>query len=207
MNFRIKIDERELKRQLKQEITRKVQSVLPKLQQTVSDRLEQVLFQRFVSGVPTISGQDFYELGVPDINDRLQSVIRVASQSFKVTFVGGTRNVFKMNIGILKKDYSDLLNLPESVFQYTSRNGSGFLEWLKWVLVEGQGTIVQGYDFSPSSSTASRTGGGLMVIGSGWRVPEHLAGTSMDNFLMRALTNIDQDLEMVVKQVLNNLIR
>ena len=111
MNFRIKIDERELKRQLKQEITRKVQSVLPKLQQTVSDRLEQVLFQRFVSGVPTISGQDFYELGVPDINDRLQSVIRVASQSFKVTFVGGTRNVFKMNIGILKKDYSDLLNL------------------------------------------------------------------------------------------------
>ena len=103
MNFRIKIDERELKRQLKQEITRKVQSVLPKLQQTVSDRLEQVLFQRFVSGVPTISGQDFYELGVPDINDRLQSVIRVASQSFKVTFVGGTRNVFKMNIGTLKK--------------------------------------------------------------------------------------------------------
>lgn len=45
-----------------------------------------------------------------------------------------------------------------------------------------------------------------MVIGSGWRVPEHLAGTSMDNFLMRSLTNIDKDLEMIVKQVLGRSI-
>ena len=65
---------------------------------------------------------------------------------------------------------------------------------------------MQGYDFSPSSSTASRTGGGLMVVGTGWTVPEHLAGTSMDNFLMRALTNIDRDLEMIVKQVLGRSI-
>ena len=73
-------------------------------------------------------------------------------------------------------------------------------------MTEGSGSIVQGYDFSPSSSTASRTGGGLMVVGSGWRVPDHLAGTSMDNFLMRALTNIDRDLEMIVKQVLGRSI-
>ena len=206
MNFRIKIDERELKRQLKQEITRKVHSVLPKLQQTVSDRLEQVLFQRFVSGVPTVSGQDFYELGVPDINDRLQSIIRVASQSFKVTVVGGTRNVFKMNIGILKKDYSDLLNLPESVFQYTSRNGSGILEWLKWVLVEGQGTIVQGYDFTQRDGFG-RTQGGYMVKGSGWNVPPKLQGSQDDNMLMRSLQNIDKDIENIVKTELNRLLK
>ena len=42
-----------------------------------------------------------------------------------------------------------------------------------------------------------------MVVGTGWTVPEHLAGTSMDNFLIRSLANIDKDLEMVVKQVLS----
>ena len=42
-----------------------------------------------------------------------------------------------------------------------------------------------------------------MVVGTGWTVPEHLAVTSMDNFLIRSLTNIDKDLEMVVKQVLS----
>ena len=77
------------------------------------------------------------------------------------------------------------------------------MRWPQWLLTEGSGSIVQGYDFSPSSSTASRTGGGLMVVGTGWTVPEHLAGTSMDNFLIRSLTNIDKDLEMVVEQVLS----
>ena len=70
-------------------------------------------------------------------------------------------------------------------------------------MTEGSGSIVQGHDFSPSSSTASKTGGNLMVVGTVWTVPEHLAGTSMDNFLIRSLTNIDKDLEMVVKQVLS----
>ena len=206
MKFQIKIDERELKRQLKQEINKTVQKYIPQIQQSISRRLEQVLFQRLISGVPTVSGQDFYELGIPDINDRLQSIIRVASQSFRVTVTGGTRNILTVNIGIIRKDYGDLLSLPESVYQYTSRNGSGVLEWLRWVLVEGQGTIVQGYEFTPQDGRG-RTLGGVMSKGSGWSVPPSLQGSPGDNILLRTLNNIDRDIETICKQELNRIIR
>ena len=206
MKFQIKIDERELKRQLKQEINKTVQKYIPQIQQSISRRLEQDLFQRLISGVPIVSGQDFYELGIPDINDRLQSIIRVASQSFRVTVTGGTRNILSINIGIIKKDYGDLFSLPESVFQYTSRNGSGVLEWLKWVLVEGQGTIVQGYEFTLQDGRG-RTLGGVMSKGSGWSVPPSLQGSPTDNILLRTLNNIDRDIETICKQELNRIIR
>jgi len=206
MKFQIKIDERELKQQIKQEIIKTVHKYIPQIQQSVSRRLEQVLFQRLISGVPTVVGQDLYEIGIPDINDRLQSIIRVASQSFKVTVTGGTRNILKISIGIIKKDYSDLFSLPESVFQYTSKKGSGVLEWLKWVLVEGQGTVVQGYDFSQRDGFG-RTKGGIMVKGSGWNVPPNLQGTANDNLLLRTLWNIDKDIENICKQELNRIIK
>jgi len=206
MKFQIKIDEKELNRQIKQEIIKTVHRYIPQIQQSVSRRLEQVLFQRLISGVPTVSGQDFYELGIPDINDRLQSIIRVSSQSFKVTVTGGTRNILKINIGIIKKDYRDLFSLPESVYQYTSTKGSGVLEWLKWVLVEGQETVVQGYDFSQQDGYG-RTQGGIMVKGSGWSVPPSLQGSPTDNILLRTLNNIDKDIEQIVKQELNRIIR
>ena len=206
MKFQIKLDERELKRQIKLEILNKVQKHIPKIQQAVSGRLEKVLFQRLNSGVPVVSGQDLYEIGIPDINDRLQSIIRVASQSFKVTVTGGTRNILKISIGIIKKDYSDLFNLPESVFQYTSKKGSGVLEWLKWVLLSGQGTVVQDYDFSQRDGFG-RTQGGIMVKGSGWNVPPNLQGTADDNILLRTLFHIDKDIENICKQELNRIIR
>ena len=206
MKFQIKLDERELKRQIKLEILNKVQTHIPKIQQAVSGSLEKVLFQRLNSGVPVVSGQDLYEIGIPDINDRLQSIIRVASQSFKVTVTGGTRNILKISIGIIKKDYSDLFNLPESVFQYTSKKGSGVLEWLKWVLLSGQGTVVQDYDFSQRDGFG-RTQGGIMVKGSGWNVPPNLQGTADDNLLLRTLFNIDKDIENICKQELNRIIR
>ena len=132
-------------------------------------------------------------------------IVQEASKSFEIKVEPA--NLLKISIGIIKADYSDLLSLNEAIFAYSSSKGSGVLQWLQWLLTEGSGTIVQGYDFSPSSSPASRTGGGLMVVGNGWQMPQHLAGTQMDNFLMRALTNIDKDLETIVKQVLNSSIR
>ena len=205
MSIKIKINERELQKQLLNEIRRKIISSIPTIQTALSSKLEKVLFQRLISGLPSISPTDLAEIGIPDIQSRMVEIVRAASKSFEIKVQPA--NLLKISVGIIKADYSDLLSLNEAVFVYSSSRGSGVLQWLQWLLTEGSGTIVQGYDFSPSSSPASRTGGGLMVVGNGWQMPQHLAGTQMDNFLMRALTNIDKDLEVVVKQVLNSSIR
>ena len=103
-------------------------------------------------------------------------IVEAASKSFEIKVQPA--NLLKISVGIVKADYSDLLSPNEAVFVYSSSKGSG--------------TIVQGYDFSPSSSPASRTGGGSMIVGNGRQVPQHLAGPLMDDFLMTAFTNIEK---------------
>ena len=97
--------------------------------------------------------------------------------------------------------------MPEAVYAYTSANGSGVLEWLKWILLGGSGQIIGGFEFSPLASPFSRTGGGLMVAGGSWSVPPGLSGTATNNILTRALENIQKDIEIVINQELQRVFK
>ena len=154
--------------------------------------------------MPTISGRDYYEMGVPDINQRLQSIIRAASNTFKIQVRAG--NLLSINIGILEDDYSQLLALPESVFPYISAKGSGVLQWLRWILIEGNGPIIRDFEYAPTPSRFSRTGGGVMLRGGTWSVPPSIAGTAQDNILTRTLQDIEKDIEKIITQELQRII-
>jgi len=205
INVQIKIDDGKVAKDMLNEIKRIINKSIPSIKTALNNRIQKIVFNRLVAGVPTISGRDLYEIGVPDINNRIMSVIRVASQSIEVKVSQG--NLLRIDIGILKQDYSDLLSLPESVFVYASGRGSGVLEWLKWLLIEGGGSIIGGFDFSPIPSNFSRTGGGVMVPGGSWNMPSSLAGTSQNNILTRALDNIQKDLELILNRELQRIIK
>ena len=205
MNIRIQIDQKELEREINKEIQRKIKRAIPRIKSTLDQRLENLLFQRFITGVPSFTPREIGEIGVPDLNQRIQSIIREAAKSFEIKVVPA--NFLRIQIGILRKDHQDLLNLPESVFAYTSRNGSGILQYLKWLLIDGDHVIVNDFAFSPSNRASSRTQQGIMVSGNGWSMPQEIAGTEGNNILTRSLQNIEKDLEMIVKQELNRLIK
>ena len=201
----IKIDKSKVSKDIVNEIRRILNKNIYQIQTVLNKAIENIVFNRLTSGVPIISGQDLYEIGVPDINNRIMSVIRVASQSIEVKVSPG--NLLKIDIGILKQDYSDLLSLPESVYRYTSAHGSGILEWLKWLLIEGNGPIIGGFHFEPIIDRDTRTGVGYMVIGGNWQMPPHLAGTAQNNILTRALSNIEKDIEIIVQKEMQRAIR
>ena len=205
MNINIKIDTKQLQQQITKEIQGKVTQAIPQIKRALDQRLENLLFQRFISGVPPFSTREIGEIGVPDLNQRIQSIIREASRSFEIEVIPA--NLLKINMKILRKDHQDLLDLPESVFAYTSRNGSGILTYLKWLLIDGDQIIVNDFTFSPTNRVGSRTQQGIMVSGSGWRMPQEIAGTAGNNILTRSLQNLEKDLEMIVKQELNRLIK
>ncbi len=205
LDINIKINRQQIEADLLKEIKSILYKNIPRIQKVLNDKIEQIVFQRLITGVPTITSRDIAEIGVPDINNRLASIIRVASQSIEVKVNRG--KILKIDIGILRQDYSDLLSLPESVFTYTSARGSGILEWLRWLLIEGNGVIVGGLEFSPIPSAFSRTSGGVMTAGSGWSVPSNLAGSSQNNILTRALQNIEKDIETIIKQELQRIIK
>ena len=197
----LKINQQELKRELEKEIKRVVYQSIPKVENELNQKLPAVLKKHLSSNVQPITGNDYYALGVPTINDDLQTIIDAASKSFKVKVTPA--NLLKIEIGVLEKTHAELLALPEAVFQYSSRSGSGILQWLKWILLEGNSPVVDGFEVNYTNSRYSRTGGALMQRGSFFRVPENLQGVAGDNILTTALIGIENELETLVKQVLN----
>ena len=207
MNIRanIEIDKRQFQVEMLKEIKRIVNNSIPRIQAELNSRLPALLKKHFAANVQPITGNDFYALGVPTINDDLISIIDAASNSFEVIIAPA--NLLKINIGILERTHQHLLELPQAYFNYASAKGSGVLQWLKWILLEGGNSVVDGYEVNYTNSRFSRTGGALMNKGSFFIVPEYLQGVAGDNILTRAIQNINADLEKLVKQVLNNSIK
>ena len=46
-----------------------------------------------------------------------------------------------------------------------------------------------------------------MGSGSGWRVPPSLSGTANDNILTKALENIEKDIQVIVNQELQRILK
>lgn len=74
------------------------------------------------------------------------------------------------------------------------------LHWLRWLLEEGNRTIVVGYEFIPNSG--GRSGGGVMRTGRAWRIPPQYSGTQEDNFITRAFSGREKQLENLFANIL-----
>ena len=205
MSSNIDINQKKILQDIKQATHKNISKNLAKIQRALDQKIEKFVFQRLVTGLPSIQGNDLAEIGVPDINTRLVSIVQAVANNTRVKIK--LEDNIQISIHILEEDYSDVLSLPDAVYKYTSASGSGILEWLKWILLGGNGTVVAGFEFSSISSPSSRTGGGLMGSGSGWRVTPSLSGTANDNILTKALENIEKDIQVIVNQELQRILK
>jgi hypothetical protein len=139
------------------------------------------------------SGRLLGELGIPDVEARLQSILTTIKKSVAVTVtpvtIAGNKLVGGMNVGILKDSFADILGLPAS--SYVS-SGRYLIPWLQWLLIDGDQILVYTHEITFDLNTAqrarSRTGMALMRPGQGWRVPPRYSGTIDDNLLTRAFS-------------------
>ena len=157
----VRINTKDLIKDNNQQANKTVNAKIPNIQRALNQQIEKIVFQRLVAGLPTIQGTDLAEIGVPDINTRLTGIVQTIARNVRVKIIPG-RNL-AINITILERDYSDVLSLPDAVYAYTSANGGGVLEWLKWILLGGSGQIIGGFEFSPLASPFSRTGARIVT--------------------------------------------
>lgn len=113
--------------------------------------------------------------------------------------VSGDRVEGSVTASILRTDFSEVLRLAEASFP--SRGGP--VNWLQWLLLEGDSVLVAGYNYLPGKRKSSRTGTGIMVRSSkkAWKVPMH-TGTATDNWLTRSLTLFDRVMTDIMWQEL-----
>jgi arsenate reductase-like glutaredoxin family protein len=160
-----------------------------------------------------LSGELLAELGIPDVNRRLEEILKTIRNDVEViarpvTVKGNTLDG-GMSIGIIRSDFSSILGLPAS--EYIS-NQKYRIPWLEWLIAGGDQILVLDYAvtyaINAEQRIRSRTGLALMVPGSGWRVDPRYSGTIGDNFITRAFDGnaIKDYVEKIVREELQQRI-
>lgn len=77
------------------------------------------------------------------------------------------------------------------------------LPWLEWLLTKGGAIIVRGFDVKYGPNPRSRSGDAIMISSqSNWRVPSQFMGTVSNNWITRALLQIEDKINKILQQEL-----
>lgn len=150
-----------------------------------------------------LSGTLLHEFGLPDPSGRLTEIINAIKNSKNIQsrpprISGGSiKGSFKFSM--IKQDFSDLLSLGGASF--VTEKGS-VLNWLNWLLLEGDSVIITDYSYSVDGPGKSRTGLGVMVSGGSWRVPPEFAGNIRNNWITRAIDKVMPEVEASVTRIM-----
>ena len=188
------------------EIVKKVKRKAPIIQTNITEKVREAVRDALVSTPEyqsIIQGKLKAELGVPNSDSRIITVIDTWIENIVVNVKAARTPFLVIDIGIIQGDYSDVLSLPQAQYTYKSKRGEGEIPWLKWLLLEGDKRIINKYEFS-SNTRGSRTGMGIMISKARgfWQVPPEFSGTAVDNFATRALENIETTIDKIVEQLI-----
>lgn len=135
-------------------------------------------------GLPTGSAEG----AVSAISSAVASSIEIDLKPFNKNLKGSVYFYFQ------RSDFVNLLSLPQGHVT-TERNTD--LHWLRWLLQEGDSTVIIGFNYQPNS--LGRSGGGIMTIGGMWRVPPQFSGTDDNNFITRAFEKNSQEIKKILQ--------
>jgi hypothetical protein len=152
-----------------------------------------------------ISGNLKAEFGLPDSESRVNNIIefwkniRVKYNTVKIKNNSTLSGSFILTM--IPSDYSDVINLPSANF--TTEKGSK-LNWLEWLLLFGNQTIIKDYEIKLGPNPNSRTGLAVMkgTIAGKWSVPPEFAGIENNNWITRAIDNVESDINKLLKNSL-----
>lgn len=148
----------------------------------------------------------YHQIGNPNIESNLLEIVDIIIQNIEVNVipvvVRGVQFSGSIQIRILRDDYNDILSASGAKFTYTNKKGEVHtLEWLDWLLTRGQGaTIVSNFHFLGKTSKYSRTNFGIMGKGGSWAIPTIYGGSRNDNWLTKAIHNIEDEIEKTIEQ-------
>lgn len=197
------------------EITQKIlNALLPQVEKYFGSNIDQltniipkILIQNIINQPEYFAltqGTLQYELGIPDPQSRIEEILETIRSGIIIKKKPASIKSGSINSGIkiqmIKKDFKDLLSLGSS--SITTEKGSQ-LNWLQWLLLEGDSIIVSDHNFLLGPSTFSRTGFGLMRESSGsfWRVPPEYAGNINNNWITRSITSAVPEIDSAIEKI------
>lgn len=148
------------------------------------------------------------EFGLDDASSKIEAILSTIENNiiseFKSATISNNQVKGGFKIQMIRSNFTDLLSLGQSSF--TTENGDT-IDWLRWLLLEGDNVIISDYKFVAGAYPTSRTGMGIMneFKGAFWRVPPEFAGNINNNWITRAIdkasSNISQELNKVMSRI------
>ena len=103
----------------------------------------------------------------------------------------------RLEINFQPADFVNLVSMQQGIV-HTEKGDS--LDWLSWLLKEGAKPIIIGYQYQAQAGGRSR--GGIMEKGTSWRIPPQFAGTETDNFITRAFSDREKEIQDLFAKLL-----
>lgn len=208
VNFGIGLDtdfESSFKKHIVKEVKSRISSSINNITESIEVAIQK-LVQIKLHNAPEVDslagGKLRYHFGLIDGASRISNIIDAWADSIEVKYVSSLGSLGGIQITMTKGE-TDVLDMPESFFE--TEKGTR-LEWLKWLLMEGDTRIVSNYNFHPGKR--GRAGGGIMVSrqSGSWGVPSEFAGTLNNNFATRALEGLHDEIDVIVRREITKVI-
>lgn len=205
ISLKILESEKEIVDMILSSLINHIKPKIPNLVRNIKQQLPSIIVEALVKEPEYQSlknGQLRYEFGIPD-TAVVDNIINLWANNFYIKSqpISKTNNQVKYSlfIGMIEENFDDVLSTNDSVV-YDTVSGI-FLPWLEWLLLEGGKILVRNYQVRMGPNPRSRTGMAVMVQSKkNWRVPNEFAGTVKNNWVTRALGNIDDQLVQLIKK-------
>ena len=216
MQFKIKILEKntEIEQKILQALLPQVNSVLNKYSKAIIPKLKEavsIAIKNSPEYNSIIGGSLKYELGITDGDNRINNLLNIwlsnISISFKPIALKSSQLQGGINLSMIKADLSDVLGSNAAII--TDGKTGSMVDWLNWLSLAGDRTIIKDYDFILGSNSRSRTGGGIMryAPGSGkWKVPSEFSGTATNNWITRSIETASDNIENILMATLKDIV-
>jgi hypothetical protein len=200
---------KEIAQKINQALLPQINKYIDNIYSKVKNTIPEIVAQSITSQpeyISLISGKLKGEFGLPDAQTRIDQILNTIKNGANITKKPTIIKNNKVSGGIVFKmilsDFQDLLSLGEASF--VTEKGIK-LDWLRWLLIEGDSAIIGNYQFVAGASPYSRTGLGIMreFGGAFWRVPPEFSGSIRNNWITRAIdaasSTIEQQLSSFIK--------
>lgn len=198
--LKLQESESQIAKKILEALQPKIDNYLKKIFNKISPKIKELIIDA-IKNAPEYSsllnGQLKAEFGLPDSESRVNSILNfwenviVEYKEAKVSTRGNLSGGFK--ISMIQRDFNDVLSSEAATFT-TEKNIE--LNWLEWLLLFGNKTIIKDYNVELGPNPRSRTGMAIMkgAISGKWSVPGAFAGTINNNWITRAIDSVDESI-------------
>lgn len=208
MNFKLKVieTEQQIIQGILQSIKDDFNDLMTKAAKKASLNIQNIVRYAIISSPEydsIISGKLKLDFGIPDPISKLATLLSIW-ENIKVETIPISIKRSRLNGGfslyLIKSDFSDVLD-SSAAKVITEKNQN--LNWLEWLLLMGDKTIIKDYHVIYGPNPASRTGDAIMVKKGRWKVPSEFSGTINNNWITRALDKVESEIDNAITGALD----